>query len=141
MSRTPIVQGNEHFPRAFVDQHEIDTNWDNPQGVVLNTGPRVPIGEFDPDEVADKIGVPMHDIFSQYERCAAPNFRQGRLISQGLWQFSDWDILLTTRYDQITPAGREAGVDQVPFTTYMAFPHCRTRQQETNRGLDWVLGR
>jgi hypothetical protein len=138
---TPIFVNNEPFPRAFRNRREAETNFDNPEGFLLNIGEWVDVGAIDPRDVAKAAGFSVPEIMQHYIRCEAPHFRHGHDMTQGLWQFPQGDILITTWYYEIPPAARSWGVHELPCTTIRAIPHCRTRQEEEAAGLDWVLSR
>ncbi len=131
IGREPIFFGNEPFPRAYLDPDGAHT--DNEEGVMLETGEWVLLDDI--DEAMREVGIPFHVFLREYEDFESPYFRFGATIAQGLWRFPKWDILATTHFDAISPAAREEGVEDLPYTTFRAFPHGTDDDL-----LIWVLG-
>ena len=124
--------------RTLIDQHEIDTNMDNPDGIVINTGEWLPLGDV--DRVLDESGKPLHVLMQEYERCEAPYFRDGEIAMQGLWRLPGWDILVTTYFEEILPIlRREFDVQELPYTTILALRRGPNGEAEDPEAIDWVL--
>ena len=78
-------------PRYFLDPDKADEF--NPDGVVLNTGEWLPLG--DTLDVMEDVGKPPHEFLQELEDLEVPYFRMGRDMAQALWRFPKWDILAT----------------------------------------------
>ena len=89
------------------------------EGIVMNTGTLLPLG--DALDALEELDFPLHELLAEYERCESPYFRYGSDMAEGLWRLPGWDILATTRFENITPYARKEGITDLPYTTIMVF--------------------
>ena len=125
-------------PRTRFSQYESDTDMDNPEGTVINTGELVPVGDI--LDALEELDVPLHVLMDAYARFDAQYFRWGATIGKGLWREPGWDILVTTHFTEIDRIAREEyGVESLPYTSVMAIPRGPNGEAEDPELLDWVM--
>ncbi|MEI8375898.1 MAG: hypothetical protein WCJ35_23995 [Planctomycetota bacterium] len=131
IGRVPLFYDDEPFARFFEDPERGDS--DNPDGITLNTGEVVAVG--DTKDVMKEIGIPFHAFHIKAQDMEAPHFRMGKTVAKALWRFPKWDIVATTFFKEIIRAARYHGIEDLPYTMFRAFPH-----GSEDDDLKWVLG-
>ena len=105
---------------------------ENPEGETLNIGEWISVD--DTLRVLEGLGFAPHDLLDQYENFQAPHFSANRDIAEALWRFRDWDIVVTTWFDEIPPYAIERGVRDLPITIIEAIP-----SGQSAKAVKWVL--
>lgn len=105
-------------PHTLRDPLIAERDPENPDGIYLNTGEVVPIGDV--RDVAEECGVPFHELLIRYEEFYVDKFVESDWRAEGLFIFPEAYILFTTYFDEIMPSHAEYDV-QLPYTVVMAF--------------------